>query len=222
MKTSSETTPVAAKICGLNDLSSLDAAVASGAAYVGLNFYPPSPRAVTPAQARELCGHVPQSVKKVGLFVDPDDRLLREVLDQVPLDLIQLHGSESPARVREIKALTKLPVLKAIKVANGADLDAAKAYDGVADMLLFDAKAPKDLADALPGGNGLIFDWNMLTGRHWQQPWMLAGGLDAGNVAQAVSIAGARAVDVSSGVEHRPGVKDPAAIKAFLDAVKAL
>jgi phosphoribosylanthranilate isomerase len=115
-----------------------------------------------------------------------------------------------------------LPVLKAIKVANGADLDAAKAYDGVADMLLFDAKAPKDLADALPGGNGLIFDWNMLTGRHWQQPWMLAGGLDAGNVAQAVSIAGARAVDVSSGVEHRPGVKDPAAIKAFLDAVKAL
>ena len=222
METSPENAPVTAKICGLNDRSTMDAAVANGAAYVGLNFYPPSPRAVTPAQARDLCAHVPRTVKKVGLFVDPDDQLLREVLAQVPLDLIQLHGSESPARVREIKALTNLPVLKAIKVANGADLDAASAFDGVADMLLFDAKAPKDLADALPGSNGLVFDWNLLTGRRWQRPWMLSGGLDAGNVAQAVSIAGAHAVDVSSGVEHRPGAKDPAAIKAFLDAVKAL
>ena len=135
---------------------------------------------------------------------------------------MQIGPEKYLARVREIKALTNLPVLKAIKVANGADLDAASAFDGVADMLLFDAKAPKDLADALPGGNGLVFDWNLLTGRRWQRPWMLSGGLDAGNVAQAVSIAGAHAVDVSSGVEHRPGAKDPAAIKAFLDAVKAL
>ncbi len=218
MKTSS----IAVKICGLNDLASTDAAVANGASYVGLNFYSPSPRAVTPEQARELSRHIPAEVKKVGLFVDPDDALLQSVLAQVPLDLIQPHGSESPARVGAIKTLTGLPVLKAIKVADASDLDGADAYDGVADMLLFDAKAPKDLAHALPGGNGLVFDWTLLTHRHWQQPWMLSGGLDASNVAQAVGIAGARAVDVSSGVERAPGAKDPAAIKAFLDAVKAL
>ncbi|MBT3369854.1 MAG: phosphoribosylanthranilate isomerase [Rhodospirillaceae bacterium] len=217
-----KTSPIEAKICGLNDVASIDAAVANGASYVGLMFYPPSPRAVTPEQARELSSHIPAAVKKVGVFVDPDDELLQSVLAQVPLDLIQLHGSESPDRVGAIKTLTGLPVLKAIKVANASDLDGAGVYDGVADMLLFDAKAPKDLADALPGGNGLVFDWNLLSHRQWQQPWMLSGGLDAGNVVQAVGIAGACAVDVSSGVEHAPGVKDPAAIKAFLDAVKAL
>ncbi len=216
------TSSIAVKICGLSDVASIDAAVANGASYVGLVFYPPSPRALTLEQARELSCHIPAEVKKVGLFVDPDDELLRNVLAQVPLDLIQLHGGETPARVSEIKTLTKLPVLKAIKVANASDLDAADAYDGVADMLLFDAKAPKDLADALPGGNGLVFDWNLLAHCHWQRPWMLAGGLDAASVAQAVTISGARAVDVSSGVETAPGIKDPAAIKAFLDAVKAL
>ncbi len=222
MNSSDKATPVAVKICGLKDPGAIAAAVAGGARYVGFNFFPPSPRAVTPAKAAALAASVPGSVKKVGLFVDPDDALLTTVLAQVPLDMIQLHGAESPDRVARIKTLTGLAVLKAIRVANAGDLDGATAFDGVADMLLFDAKAPKTMADALPGGNGLVFDWNLLTHRKWQQPWMLAGGLNAENVAQAIAIAGARAVDVSSGVERAPGEKDPAAIKAFLDAVKAL
>lgn len=214
--------PVAVKICGLKDAEAIGAAVGGGASYVGLVFYPPSPRVVTPAQARDLGALVPPAVKKVGLFVDPDDALLDRVLSQAPLDMIQLHGDEDPARVARIKTRTKLPVLKAIKIAKRADIDAADDFEDVADMLLFDAKAPTDMADALPGGNGLVFDWNLLAGRRWKRPWMLSGGLDAGNVAQAVRISGARAVDVSSGVESAPGVKDPAAIKAFLDAVKTL
>jgi phosphoribosylanthranilate isomerase len=226
MKKPSESMPMAAKICGLKDPAAITAAVAGGASYVGLNFYPPSPRAVTPAQARELAALIPPAVKKVGVFVDPDDALLGAVLAQVPLDLLQLHGGESPQRVAQIAAQVTAPadlgILKAIKVAKRADLQAAATYEEIADMLLFDAKAPTDMADALPGGNGLMFDWNLLTGRKWRRPWMLSGGLDAGNVAQAVRISGARIVDVSSGVESAPGVKDPAAIKAFLDAVKAL
>ncbi|MBT3535348.1 MAG: phosphoribosylanthranilate isomerase [Rhodospirillaceae bacterium] len=214
--------PIAVKICGLKDPDMIAAAVAGGVRYIGLVFFPRSPRAVTPVQAAALAQLVPERVIKVGLFVDPEDDLLVEVLAHVSLDLIQLHGGESPDRVARIKALTGLPVMKAIKVAKAEDLDEAAAFDGVADMLLFDAKAPKDMADALPGGNGLVFNWNLLAGRHWRQPWMLAGGLDAGNVVQAVTIAGALAVDVSTGVERAPGEKDPAAIKAFLDAVKTL
>jgi phosphoribosylanthranilate isomerase len=222
MNNRSKIISVAAKICGLKEPAAIHAAVRGGASYVGLVFYPPSPRAVTPVLARALAALVPPAVKKTGLFVDPDDDFLVTVLAEVTLDLIQLHGGESPERVSSIKASTKLPVLKAIKVAKGADMDTAKDYDGVADMLLFDAKAPDDMADALPGGNALVFDWGLLKGRLWRRPWMLSGGLDADNVAQAVTISGARAVDVSSGVESARGVKDPAAIKAFLDAVRAL
>ncbi|MDP6565661.1 MAG: phosphoribosylanthranilate isomerase [Alphaproteobacteria bacterium] len=213
---------VAAKICGLSDEAALQAAIDGGASYVGFVFYPPSPRAVTPERAAELATLVPPSVKKVGLFVDPDDDLLRQVLAVVDLDLIQLHGEETPERVGTIKDLTGRLVLKAIKVAARSDIDLAENFQAIADMLLFDAKAPKDMADALPGGNGLIFDWHLLAGRHWQKPWMLSGGLDQDNVAQAVAIAGPAAVDVSSGVEQSPGKKNPAAIKAFLDAVKGL
>ena len=220
--TPAHTFTVAAKICGLKDPASIDAVVGGGARYIGLNFFPPSPRAVTPDRAGALAPLIPASVQKVGLFVDPDDDLLRDVLSRVSFDLIQLHGNESPERVAAVKALTDRPVMKAIKVAGARDLDNAAAFDGVADLLLFDTKAPKDMAHALPGGNGLVFDWNLLAGRRWQQPWMLAGGLNAGNVAQAVTIAGAALVDVSSGVERAPGEKDNAAIKAFLDAVKAL
>lgn len=213
---------IAAKICGLSDAEGLRAAVAAGAAFVGFVFYPPSPRAVTPVQARTLAAEVPAGVQKVGLFVDPDDALLDEVLAAVPLDLLQLHGQETPERVAEIARRTGLPVMKAIRVAKRADIDAAHAYEDVADRLLFDAKAPETMADALPGGNGLVFDWNLLRDETWQRPWMLSGGLDADNVAEAVRISGAPSVDVSSGVETAPGAKDPAAIKAFLDAVKAL
>lgn len=210
---------VQAKICGLNDAVSVQAAINGGAAYIGMVFFPPSPRSVTPGQAGKLTQSVPSSVKIVGLFVDPDDALIQSVLDGVKLDLIQLHGSETPDRIREIKGTFATPVMKALKIAEKADLEAIKDYQNVADMLLFDAKAPKTMENALPGGNGLIFDWRMLTDLSLPLPWMLAGGLDADNVAEAVLISGARCVDTSSGVEIKPGLKDPAKISRFLKAV---
>jgi len=214
--------PVEAKICGLNDAPAIGAAVAGGAAFIGLVFYPPSPRALAPAAAAELVRQVPPGIRKVGLFVDAGDAEIEAVLEHLELDLLQLHGAETPARLGAIKARFGLAVMKAIKVAERADIDGAADYQEAADMLLFDAKAPKSMADALPGGNGLIFDWNLLRDRRWRRPWMLSGGLDAGNVADAVRISGAAMVDVSSGVEFAPGRKDPAAIKAFLDAVRQL
>ena len=213
---------VSAKICGVNDEDAVAAAVAGGAAYVGLNFYPPSPRALSPDSAGALAGLIPNGVKKVGLFVDATDDAIETVLQVVPLDLLQLHGAETPERVAALKQRFGLPTMKAIKVAERADIDLAHAYEEVADLLLFDAKAPKSMVDALPGGNGLIFDWNLLKDRAWRRPWMLSGGLDAANVGDAIRISGAQRVDVSSGIESEPGRKDPLAIKAFLDAVKHL
>ena len=211
---------VAAKICGLGDEQSVQTAIAGGAAWVGFVFFPPSPRALSPARAAELARLVPEGVRKVGLFVAPDDALIAEVLAAVPLDLIQLHGQETPERVAEIREKFGVPVMKAVAVAEPADLDRARAYEAVADLLLFDARPPKGATR--PGGNALAFDWALLKGSEWRRPWLLAGGLDAGNVAEAVRASGAAAVDVSSGVESAPGRKDPALIKAFLDAVKAL
>jgi len=213
---------VKAKICGINDAGAMRAAIGGGADFVGLVFYPRSPRAVTIAQAAELARLAPDGVAKVGLFVDMDDAGLREILASVPLDLLQLHGSETPERVRDVKALAGRPVMKAVKVAGPADIETAEKYLDAADRLLFDAKAPADMKGALPGGNALAFDWTLLAGRNWPLPWMLSGGLDPGNVTEAVRISGAPAVDVSSGVEARPGVKDPALIARFLAAVKAL
>lgn len=213
---------VEAKICGINAPEAMRAAVDGGAAYAGLVFYPPSPRYVTPAAAGSLAQIAGADMVKVGLFVDIDDSVLSEVLAQVPLDLLQLHGSETPDRVRAIKDITGLPVMKAIKIATADDVAAAEAYLGVADRLLFDAKAPPDMDGALPGGNALRFDWELLGGRSWPCPWMLSGGLDAASVAEAVRISGAPAVDVSSGVEDRPGVKSIARIEAFLTAVSQL
>lgn len=213
---------VVAKVCGLQEKSDIEAAVSGGARFIGLVFYPPSPRAVTPEQAQNLVRFIPNPIRKVGLFVDPTDNFLKDVLKFVSLDIIQLHGNEDPIRVRTVKKLTGLPVLKAIKVANRVDVDGAVDYDGLADMLLFDAKAPKDMLKALPGGNGLAFNWNLLANRFWQSPWMLSGGLTQENVSTAVTITGASLVDVSSGVEMAPGKKDPVAIKAFLDVIKTL
>lgn len=213
---------VEAKICGINAPEAMRAAVDGGAAYVGLVFYPPSPRYVTPIEAAALARLAPAGVVKVGLFVDIGDAVLAEVLSQVPLDVLQLHGAETPERVRDIKAATGLAVMKAIKIAAADDVAAANPYVGVADRLLFDAKAPPDLEGALPGGNALRFDWQHLGGRKWPCPWMLSGGLDAGNVAEAVAISGASAVDVSSGVEQRPGAKSADRIAAFLAAVSRL
>ena len=214
--------PVEAKICGINSPEALSAALGGGARFVGLVFYPPSPRAVTPEAAAGLARRVPAGVTKVGLFVDPDDDLLSGTLGRVALDLLQLHGAEAPRRVAEIRARFGLPVMKAVKVAKAADLDPAEAYLGVADRLLFDAKAPAAMTDALPGGNALAFDWRLLSGRTWSKPWMLSGGLDPDNLAEAVRISGARAVDVSSGVEERPGVKSAERIAAFLAAAREL
>ena len=213
---------VATKICGVKDRAALDAAVAGGAAYVGFVFYPRSPRNVTPAEAGALAALLPDDVTAVALAVDPDDTLVGAILDGAPdIAMFQLHGGETPARVAEVRARTGKKAMKAIKVSEAADLDAAQPYLDAADMLLFDAKPPADMKNALPGGNAVSFDWTILSGRSWPLPWMLSGGLDPDNVADAIRISGAPAVDVSSGVESAPGVKDPARISAFLKAVAA-
>lgn len=208
---------VKAKICGISTPETMQAALDAGARWVGLVFFPKSPRNVSIATAAELSRMVGTGTRVVGLFVDPSDELLADVTGQVPLDLIQLHGSETPERVAAIRARFNLPVMKALKVGDTADLDAATAYEPVVDMLLFDAKPPRGAI--LPGGNGVAFDWSLLTGRVWSKPWMLSGGLDPANAAEAIRATGARAVDVSSGVEEAPGRKSPDLIRAFLEAV---
>lgn len=207
---------VQAKICGLSSVEALDAAIRGGARFVGFVFYPASRRHVTPELAAALAAFVPEGVTRVGLLVDPTDALLAGVLERVPLDLLQLHGSENPRRVAEIKARFGKPVMKAIPIAAPEDPEAATPYLDVADWLLFDAKPPRGDPKALPGGNGLAFDWQLLGGRSWSKPWMLSGGLTARNLAEAVATTHTRAVDVSSGVENHPGVKDLGKIAEFL------
>ncbi|EME71190.1 N-(5'-phosphoribosyl)anthranilate isomerase [Paramagnetospirillum caucaseum] len=211
--------PVEVKICGITDEDAMDAAIEAGADYVGLVFFPKSPRNVTPDRAAELVEFTPGDVGKVGLFVDPDDATLDAVLTRVRLDLLQLHGRETPERVEAIRLEYGLPVMKMLPVSEPADLDAAEPYLAVADRLLFDAKPPKGAL--LPGGNATSFDWSILTGRKWGLPWMLAGGLTPANVAEAVRISGALCVDVSSGVESAPGVKDAEKIQAFIRAARS-
>ncbi len=210
--------PVEIKICGITSEEAMEAAVEAGADYVGLVFFPPSPRCVTPERAAELVEFLPADLVKVGLFVDPDDSTLDRVLSQVRLDLVQVHGRETPERLEQIRLEYGLPVMKVIPVSEAADLAAANPFLAVADRLLFDAKPPKGAT--LPGGNAVSFDWTLLQGRKWGLPWMLAGGLTPDNVAEAVRITGARAVDVSSGVESAPGIKDPARIRAFIKAAR--
>jgi phosphoribosylanthranilate isomerase len=213
---------VAAKICGVKDRAALDAAVAGGAAYVGFVFYPRSPRNVTPAEAGALAAALPATTTAVALAVDPDDALIDAILRGAPdIAMFQLHGAETPSRVAGVRAQTGRKAMKAVKVSDAADLDAARPYFDVADMLLFDAKPPAAMKNALPGGNAVSFDWTILAGRSWPLPWMLSGGLDPDNVTEAIRVSGAPAVDVSSGVESAPGVKDPARIAAFLKAVAA-
>ena len=212
---------IASKICGVSDCTAINAAVDGGAAYVGFVFFPRSPRNVTPEQAAELIALMPDDVEAVALAVDPDDALVDAVGAIAGLTMFQLHGSERPNRVKEIKTRTGRRVIKAIKVSNAADLAVADAYFDAADMLLFDAKTPADMKNALPGGNAVSFDWNILAGQDWPLPWMLSGGLDPDNVAEAIKVSGAPAVDVSSGVESEPGIKDPDLIRAFLAAVKS-
>jgi phosphoribosylanthranilate isomerase len=206
------------KICGLRDEAGLQAAVDAGASYVGLVFFPKSPRNVSIEQAAIVAKAAPVGIAKVALVVDADNALLDAITDVVPLDILQLHGKESPARVAEVRARYGLPVMKAVGVADATDLAAIDAYAQVADQILIDAKPPKS-AD-LPGGNGLAFDWRLVAGRRWSVPWMLAGGLTPDNVAEAIALTGAAQVDVSSGVESAPGIKDPARMTAFCEAVR--
>lgn len=206
------------KICGLRDRAAVDAAALAGARYVGFVFFPRSPRAVDLDTARTLAAEVPPGIAKVALVVDADDSLIDAIAREVAIDLLQLHGHESPERVAEIRARAGLPVMKALGVAEPADLDRITPYLSVADQLLIDAKPPAGAV--LPGGNGLAFDWRLIAGRRWPKPWMLAGGLTPENVAEAVARTGAAQVDVSSGVESAPGVKDEAKIAAFIAAAQ--
>lgn len=212
---------VAAKICGLSSPEAVAAAAEGGARYLGFVFYPPSPRAVDPAAAARLIAAVPQGILTVGLFVDAADDAIAAALDRTPLDLLQFHGGESAERVAAARRRFGRPVIKAVALAGAQDLATAADYQDVADLLLFDARPPPRPA-ALPGGNGLAFDWALLAGRSWRVPWMLSGGLTAATLAEAVRVSGAGIVDVSSGVERRPGVKDPDRIRAFLAAARAL
>ncbi len=211
---------VAAKICGLSTLESVAAAALGGAKFVGFVFYPPSPRNLSPEQAAPLVAGVPSGISRVGVFVDPEDELLARVLAKAPLDLIQLHGEESPERVGAIKKKFGKPAIKAIKISSEADLGEAARYFAAADWLMFDARPSKDASR--PGGNALAFDWELLRQRRWPLPWMLSGGLNPGNLGEAVRISGATTVDVSSGVESRPGVKDTAKIREFLAVARRI
>ncbi len=211
---------IAIKFCGLSRPSDVSAAVEAGARYVGFVFFEKSPRNVTLDQARELALQVPPGIAKVALTVNAENAFLDELTEIVPLDMLQLHGAETPARVAEVRARYGLPVMKAIGIREAADLAAIDDYSDVADQLLIDAKPPKG-AD-LPGGNGAAFDWDLLKQRkYWTVPWMLAGGLTPENVAQATAETGARQVDLSSGVESAPGVKDPTLMQAFAAALSA-
>ncbi len=204
------------KICGLRTVADVAAVAASGAAYAGFVFFAKSPRHLTVAQAHLLALAAPVGLAKVALVVDADDATLDAIVDGVPLDMLQLHGHETPDRVAEVRARYGLPVMKAVGVADEGDLAALLDYALVCDQILIDAKPPKG-AD-LPGGNGLSFDWRLVAQRRWLRPWMLAGGLTAGNVAEAIRLTGAQQVDVSSGVESAPGIKDTARIAAFVAA----
>lgn len=208
------------KMCGLTRAADVAAAVAAGARYVGFVFYPASPRHVgSAAAAAALARDVPPGVAKVALLVDADDAVLDTLTAEVPLDMLQLHGHESPARVADIRARYGLPVMKAVGIAGPEDLALLDGYGRVADQLLVDAKPPKGAGR--PGGNAIAFDWGLIAGRRWPVPWMLAGGLRPDNVAEALRRTGARQVDVSSGIESAPGVKDAGLMRAFVDSVRA-
>ncbi len=207
---------VRVKICGLRTAADVLAVAEAGAAYAGFVFFAKSPRNLTLDAARVAALAAPVGLAKVALVVDADDAVLDAIVEAVPLDMLQLHGHETAERVAAVRARYGLPVMKAVGVADEGDLAALMEYSLAADQILVDAKPPRG-AD-LPGGNGLAFDWRLLVGRKWLRPWMLAGGLTAGNVAEAIRLTGARQVDVSSGVESAPGVKDHAMIGDFVRA----
>lgn len=205
------------KICGLKTEETLNAAVSAGADFIGFIFFEKSPRHVSLEQARAL-RKLAKEVPVVAVTVNADDEALDAITATVKPDMLQLHGTESPARVQQVKARYGLPVIKAIPVDNESDLMQFVAYDTIADMLMFDAKAP--IGSAVPGGHGISFDWKLLRGLKLRKPWFLSGGLTVANVGKAIRIAGAPMVDVSSGVEAAPGVKDAELIRQFIHEAK--
>lgn len=205
------------KVCGLTRPEDVETAASAGALCLGFVFFPPSPRSLTVERARPLMRGAPKGIAKVALTVDADDALI-DSLSSLPVDILQLHGDESPGRVADLRRGTGLPVIKAIGVRGAADLDRVALYAPVADQLLIDAKPPEGASR--PGGNARAFDWTLLSGRHWPLPWFLAGGLAPENVREAVRITGATQVDVSSGVESALGVKSPRKIRAFVEAAR--
>ena len=212
--------PVSVKTCGLSDRPAVDAALAGGARFLGFVFFPPSPRNVSPARAAALSAGLPDDTATVGVVVDPDDELLDAILSEVRLDYIQLHGKESPARAESVRARTGCRIIKAISVSEASDIERAEDYGEGADLILFDAKATA--GDTRPGGNARAFDWRLFEAAPPPSTgWFLSGGLDAGNVGEAIRVSRARAVDVSSGIETAPGRKDPRKISAFLAAANA-
>lgn len=213
------TNPVSVKICGLATVDDVRACADAGANYMGLVFFEKSPRNITIPAARELALAAPLGLAKVALVVNPSDAELDAITASVPLDMVQLHGRETPERVAEVKARYGLPVMKAVGIADEDDLPKLESYFGVADQILVDAKPPK--GGELPGGNGLSFDWRLIAGRRWPCPWMLAGGLTPENVAEAVKMTGAKQVDVSSGVEDAPGQKNAKLIQKFVQSSRA-
>ncbi len=205
------------KICGLTTPDAVRAA--SRAEYAGFVFYRPSPRNLSPQQAMALAIDLPPAVRRVALVVDAEDATLATLLRGFAADILQLHGGETPARVAEIRARFGLPVMKVVAVREARDVENASPYYAVADRLLFDARPP-ERPGALPGGNAERFDWRLLAGRSFPLPWMLSGGLTPENVVEAIAISSAPAVDVSSGVEAKPGLKDPVKIAAFIAAAR--
>lgn len=213
--------PITAKICGLSTPEAVTAALDGGAGWVGFVFFPKSPRAVTPETAARLAAPLRGgSAKSVAVMVDPTDAELDRLVAAFRPDLIQLHGQETPNRAAEVRARTGAGIIKALPISDAFDIDRAAAFEGAVDHLMFDAKPPSD--SALPGGVGARFDWTLLSGRRFDRPWFLAGGLDPWNVGEALRQSGAPAADVSSGVERGPGVKDAALISAFLQAVSRI
>jgi phosphoribosylanthranilate isomerase len=211
--------PVIAKICGLSTPEGVHAALDGGAGYLGFVFFEASPRNLTPEAAARLVEPARnRGVKIVAVTVDPDDELLETLRETLRPDLIQFHGKETPNRVRDAAARAEAGAIKAVSISEDAELDAAIAYEAITQHLMFDARPPE--GSNLPGGVGAKFDWSLLKGRRFAKPWFLAGGLDPWNVAEAAGISGAPMVDVSSGVERGPGLKDPRLISAFLDAVR--
>lgn len=213
---------VKAKICGLKDEQNINAAIENGADYLGFVFYPKSPRNISIEEARDLATIIKDDATKIAVVVDPDDELLGQIKGSLGPDYFQLHGDESVERVKEIKEKFNIKVIKAIKVNEEADIDRVHLYQAEVEMLLFDRGKSDNMPGSLPGGTGMAFNWELLAGQDFQVPWMLSGGLNSGNVKEAIEITGAKIVDVSSGVEITPGEKSPELIKEFLDKVKSI